>query len=111
MKTAGGRGEADLSPDRPDQRAPRAVNRLTLTGRKRGQASSSSIRTSTPDGSKRCAANDYAFFSALSTRPIASTSSRTCAAEVASACFSPSSRVISMTRSTPPAPICTGTPT
>src|SRR5205809_4166187 len=48
---------------------------------------------------------------AASTRPIASTSSRTCAAEVSSAFFSSAPSAISITRSTPPAPICTGTPT
>src|SRR5207244_6097126 len=48
---------------------------------------------------------------AASTRPIASTSSRTCAADVWSAFRSPSVSAISITRSTPPAPIWTGTPT
>ena len=45
------------------------------------------------------------------TRAIASTSSRTCDADVSSAFRSPSVSAISMTRSTPPAPSWTGTPT
>src|SRR5581483_9217651 len=46
-----------------------------------------------------------------STLSVASTSSRTCEAETASACFSSGVSAISKTFSTPPAPICTGTPT
>lgn len=57
-------------------------------------------------------ARDQAFLSAsASTLAVASTSSWTCDTDTATSFFSCSVSAISRTFSTPPAPICTGTPT